>query len=245
MAEKERSGGAGRGQFLFSTLVLVLVVEFFITVAALCYGIITSPPQRGELTGLAFPWVGWAASALLAPVIILGLARIVTGDIEGAVSTADRWSSRLPPKAQKLYGFFRTAPIFVFSLAFIALGVTLLLIDGAFALVRDMALALVPYLPYFLGALTVIAVALTGFLAWYRVKSNQLSAEYAFRREVMERTGIVLLDDKGKALLPPANDRAGYTMIQIDAEDARALPPALPQGTELVIEEDDGPHETR
>jgi hypothetical protein len=225
---------------LFSTLVLILVVEFFITGAALCYGIITSPPQRGgEISSLAFPWVGWAASALIAPVVILGLARIVTGDAPETASAADAWSGRLPPRAKKLYDFFRNAPVFVFSLAFIALGVTLLLIDGAFALVKGVALALVPYLPHFLGALTVVAVALTGFLAWYRVKNNQLSAEYAFRRDVMEKTGIVLLDDKGNALLPPAGDRSGYTVIQLGGSEVRALPPALQQAPDDEDRADD------
>ena len=226
-----------RGDFWISVLVLIFVLEFFITIVALCYGIIVTPPRReGEMVRIAFPWIGWFAAMLMAPALLLGLVQLLAGgrDARQTRREAD-WAGRLPERALKLYRLIRDMPLFVVCLAFIALGATLLTIDSALALVKGIALALVPYVPYFIGAFTAFAAVIAALMAWFRYKNNKLLADYAFRREVLEKTGIILVDDAGKALLPPPGWKgekgADYAIGSIsDAMQAtdNALPRALP-----------------
>ena len=231
--------GVQRSDFWVSVLVLVFVVEFFITIAALCWGIITTPPrQAGGSIRLDFPWIGWIAAVLLAPAAIIGLAHAMAGRdmAESARNEAheEAWLSRLPDRALKLYKITRNAPLFVVCIALTALGSTLLAIDSAFALLTDIALALVPYAPYFIGGVTLFAIAIAALMAWFRYSHNKLAADYAFRREVLERTGIILVDAKGKALPPPDGRADGYAIGLIGGADA-ALTKALPVGEEESI----------
>ena len=234
-----KQSGVQRGDFWVSVLVLVFVVEFFITVAALCWGIITTPPrQAGGSIRLDFPWIGWIAAVLLAPAAIVGLAHAMAGrdmaESTGSDAHEEAWLSRLPDRALKLYKIARNAPLFVVCIALVALGSTLLAIDSAFVLLTDIALALVPYAPYFIGGVTLFAIAIAALMAWFRYSHNKLAADYAFRREVLERTGIILVDSKGKALLPPDGRADGSAIGLIGGENAE-LTKALPVGEEAAI----------
>ena len=230
-----------RSDYWASVVVLVFVAGFFITIAAVCYGIIITPPSPpGVIPALAFPWIGWFAALLVATAVIIGFAQYMAGqhpsggDDDNAAEKA--WATQLPQQALRVYHIIRDAPLFMVCFALIALGATLLVIDGAFALVSGIVLALVPYAPYFIGGITVFAVAMAALMAWFRHANNRLAAEYAFRREVMERTGVILLDDKGKAILPPGGGRDRYAIGSIagitaadgpvlEAEPVRSLPP--------------------
>lgn len=226
-----------RSEFWMSVMVLLFVVEFFITIVALCYGIVMTPPRRqGEIMRLAFPWIGWFAAMLMAPALIISLARMFAGKDAHDEQRAEReaaWANRLPERALRLYRCIKDAPLFVLSLALVALGATLLTIDSALSLLGDIAQALVPYAPYFIGAVTAFAVAIAALMAWFRYKHNQLLADYQFRREVLEKTGIILVDGKGKAIMPAAGD-GGYALGQLDAAPGdngliKALPVAPDQ----------------
>ncbi len=196
-----------QADFWISVLVLAFVVDFFITVAAVCYGIIVTPPREAGAIHMAFPWMGWMAAMLAAPALLIGLARVIAArsgqEAPGAAGRDEAWARQLPAKALRLYRFANDAPLFVICLALLLLGATLIAVDSAFSLVSGIALALVPYLPWFIAALTVLGVAITGFAAYFRYRNNKLAAEYAFRREVLHTTGIVLVDPKDSVLLPP------------------------------------------
>ena len=229
-----------RSEFWSSVLVLVFVAEFFVTIAAICWAIITTRSGgggAGHTLRLDFPWIGWIAFMLIVPAGIIGLARMVAGrdgvespDEEAREQAKEQaWTDHLPERALRLYRVARNAPVFVICLALLALGSTLLAIDSAFSLLTGVALALVPYMPYFIGALTVFAVAVAVLMAWFRYKHNKLMAEYAFRREVLERTGIILVDGTSKALLPSDGEADRYTLVSIDMPPGD-LPKALPAG---------------
>ena len=225
-----------RGDFWFSVLVLLFVVEFFITIIALCYGIVMTPPRReGELVQIAFPWIGWAAAMLMAPALLLSLTRLVTGEHNARESRREAtWAGLLPERALRAYRFIRDAPLFMLCLALLALGATLLTIDSALSLIRGIALILAPYVPYFIGGLTCFAVAIATLMAWFRYKNNQLLADYTFRREVLEKTGIVLVSKDGKALLPPDGRADGYALGRLDPADSHPLK-ALP--AQIIVED--------
>lgn len=229
-----------RADYWISVTVLVFVSAFFITVAAACYGIVVTPPAPpGTIPTLAFPWIGWLAALLTATAVILGFAQYIAEknpaprspgeaatDTTGETGAAEQaWSEQLPRQALRIYRIIKDAPLFMVCFALIALGATLLVIDGAFALVSGIVLALVPYAPYFIGGVTAFAITIAALMAWFRHANNRLAAEYAFRREVMEKTGVILLDTKGKAVLPPGGGRDRYAIGSI--EDIAADPGPL------------------
>lgn len=207
-----------RKDFWVSVLVAVLVIEFFITVAALCYGIITSPPRHTEEAfRLVFPWMGWLASILIAPAVIVGLIHLVTGQERWAHTQSEReeaWASHLPKRMYRLYRLIKDAPLFMVSLAFIALGATLFTIDGALTVIGDIARSLIPYTPYFIGGSVGFVTVIAILLALFRYKNNKLQAEYAFRREVLEKTGVILIDKKSQAILPSKSRADAYSVAR-------------------------------
>lgn len=229
-----------RSEYWGSVIVLAFVAAFFISIAALCYGIIATPrATSGEIPTIAFPWIGWFAALLVSTAGIIGFAQYIAGkntDEPGPDETKERaWAEQLPRRALKAYRIIKDAPLFMVCSALIALGATLLVIDGALAFVSGIFRALVPYAPFFIGGLTVFVVAIAVLMAWFRHANNKLAAEYAFRREVLERTGVILLDGKGKAILPPGGGRDRYAMGSvkaitvdggpvIEAEPVKALP---------------------
>ncbi|GHV54191.1 hypothetical protein FACS1894206_06450 [Deltaproteobacteria bacterium] len=235
---RKKSPGLRRSEYWSSVLVLVFVAGFFITVAALCYGIITMPPQPNKgIPTLAFPWVGWFASILVTAAVILGFAQFLAGKNsaagelsgEGAANQDDSdWARQLPQRARRAYRIIKDAPLFMVCFALIALGATLLLIDGALNFLAEIFSALLPYAPYFIGSLTIFVVAVAALLAWFRYAHNRLAAEYAFRREVLEKTGVILLDDRGKALLPQGNSPSEYKVAFVNK--TKALPGATSDG---------------
>ncbi len=218
-----------RADYWTSVIVLVFVADFFISIAAVCYGIIITPPSApGVIPTLAFPWIGWLAGLLAATAVILGFAQYMAGkhSPDGDDAAEKAWAAHLPERAARMYRIIRDAPLFMVCFACIALGATLLVIDGAFALVSGIVLALVPYAPYFIGGITAFAIAIAALMAYFRHANNRLAAEYAFRREVMEKTGVILLDDKGRAILPPGGGRDRYaigSVREIAADDGPLL----------------------
>ena len=226
-----------RGDFWISVLVLIFVVEFFISIVALCYGIVMTPPRgESEPARIAFPWIGWFAAMIMAPALILGLVRLIAGKRDPERARRETaWASRLPERALRLYRLMRDVPLFVVCLSLLALGATLLTIDSAFSLIRSVFLALVPYAPHFIAGITLFAIAIATLMAWFRYKNNQLRAEYEFRREVLEKTGVILVDKRGKALLPPDGRAEGYAIgvIDLQASPAPERLKALP-GPEIV-----------
>jgi hypothetical protein len=252
-----------RSDYWLGVVMLLFVAEFFIAVTALCYGIITTPPPPpGTMVQIAFPWLGWFAAALMAPALILGAAQIVArrggqgsmheglGLGPGAGGAEDdketeawetTWAGCLPGRALKAYRFIKDAPLFMICAALIVLGSTLLVIDGAFDLVKSVILVLTPYLPYFIAALTAFAIAIGALTAWFRHKSNQLAAEYAFRREVLEKTGVILLSGSGKAVLPPGRDGAKYSVAMLPLPgDPRDILEAIPVETGGASDRENG-----
>lgn len=67
--------------------------------------------------------------------------------------------------------------------------------------------------------------------ALFRYKNNRLQAEYAFRREVLEKTGVILIDKKDQAILPAGDNADAYSVAQFidsgpggEARQLKALP---------------------
>ena len=218
---------ARRQELWLYVSVAIVAVELLVTVVALCYGIITAPPQTGDGFHLAFPWLSWIAAMVIAPALIIVAVHLAAGGLVGSGERSAEedaaWQAHLPERIQRLYRIMKGAPAIVLLLALILGGVTLATIDGALKALSQAAGALLPYLPYFIGGFVLLAGAVTGAMAWFRYKNNRLQAEYAFRREVFERSGVIMVDT-GSVALPPAGGGP------LALEGGAASPQALPAG---------------
>lgn len=229
LSEKQR-----RELWLYIAVSLV-AVELLIGVGALLYGFIGGEGEAGQAFSFSFPWLYFAVAAVLAPALILLLTHLADVGLfrvpAGASSEAE-WQKLLPERMQKLYRIIRGAPAALVLLGVIAAGAGLLTLDGAFSAIARFASSLTPYLPYIIGGIAGFASISVLALVWLHYRTRRLIAEYEYRREVLEKTGVIIVD-KGSAALPPGG--AGETPYALVAgEDANRLPhPALPAGAEI------------
>ncbi|MBQ9452468.1 MAG: hypothetical protein IJU65_04130 [Desulfovibrio sp.] len=219
---------------LIYLMVAIFLVELIVGGVAFFYGLMHAAPESPGGPPLArFPWLGWGVAAVLAPVgllLILHLAGSFVGhmlgreantDATGEASPAD--AAQLPERWQRFYAIIRNAPTVVVLLGILLLGAALFFVDGAFSTLQRFGSALTPYIPWLAGSFaTVIAVCYLVHRC-FMYRHHHLQEEYAYRREVLERTGIVLVD-KGSVPLLQQEGQPSAIGAQVLAADA--LPPA-------------------
>jgi hypothetical protein len=139
------------------------------------------------------------------------------------------WQNLLPERMRRFYNITRAAPLVVLLAGAIALGAALLTLDGALSALGRFADVLIPHA----RALIVCASVLIGVFALgvllLNYRTRKLIAEYEFRREVLEKTGIVILD-KGTRALPPEGVNVPYALLSGEGGEAKALPQGGGQG---------------
>ena len=183
--------------------VSIATVEMILAVGGLAYGFIASP-GRG-VGAHSFPWLVWGSLSIIIPAIIL--LAVHQADVglfrkpKGPDSEAE-WQKQLPERMQRLYRVIKGAPAVVVLLGVVALGAALLTIDGALSAVASFSSALTPYIPYIIGGIAAVLAVAIGAAVWLNYRTRRLYAEYEFRREVLEKTGVIIVD-KGSTPLPP------------------------------------------
>lgn len=236
---------AGENQeALFYLLIAVFFIELIVGGVAFFYGIIHAAPEvAGGPPVARFPWLAWGLAAILSPVALLlvvhlagsWLSRTLTREEEaaGASGGASGDSEHLPEGMKRFYASVRHAPTLVILVGILLVGVALFFVEGALAAILELGKALLPYLPW-------IAVSLAGlFAACFLVhaimvyKQRKMESELAWRREVLEKTGLVLVDRKSIAVPQDASQAA------LIASETGELPPgkildvkSLPKGEE-------------
>ncbi len=141
----------------------------------------------------------------------------------------------LPEGMKRFYASVRHAPTLVVLLGILLCGVALFFVEGALGALKELFHALVPYIPWLAGcgggllAFCFLAHALMVF------RQRKMENEYAWRREVLEKTGLVLVDkgsvplpqgEAQQALIAPEIKKIG-PVLDVDAKAASgALPPA-------------------
>jgi hypothetical protein len=118
----------------------------------------------------------------------------------------------------------------VVLLGVIVFGVGVLTLDGAFSALRRFGSVLVPHLPYIVSGIAAVLCAIIIAVVWLHYRTRRLIAEYEFRREVLEKTGVIIVD-KGSTPLPPGGvGDVPYALIAGEEEEKKlaALPPSPP-----------------
>ena len=199
----------GRDMVFYLSMAIIFV-ELLITLVALCYGIVTArPPVGGGVPQFNFPWLTYFIALAVAPAALLlmvhltgvGLFRSLRGHEDD-----DAWQEKLPDRIRRVYSLIQGAPVVVLLLGVILLGVLLFFVDGALGILMRMAQTIEQYLPWIIGGIAAIACVGVTARHWFGYRSRRIAEEYAFRREVLEKTGVIIVD-KGSMSLPPGDDR--------------------------------------
>jgi len=210
--------------------VSIAAVEVLVAGGALLFGFI-GIASTGDTRVISFPWITWGAVALLSPAFILlavHLADVGLFRAPGGAASELEWQKHLPARLQKIYRIIKGAPVAVVLLGVVLFGVAVLTLDGAFAALQRFGSALVPHLPVIVGGLAAVICVSIIAVVWLHYRTRRLVAEYEFRREVLEKTGVIIVD-KGSTPLPPGGvGEVPYALVA--GEDAQtpslsALPP--------------------
>jgi hypothetical protein len=236
LSEKQR-----RELWLYIAVSLV-AVELLVGVGSLLYGFINGGQEPGRAFTFSFPWLYFGITAVLAPALVLLLVHLADVGLfrkpEGAASEAE-WQKLLPLRMQKLYRIIKGAPVVVVLLGIIAVGAGVLTLDGALSALARFASSLAPHVPYIAGGIAGLAAVLVIAVVWLHYRTRKLIAEYEFRREVLEKTGVIIVD-KGSIPLPPGGvGNAPYAVEAGDPLDFSNLP-ALPAGGKSSSSPDPG-----
>lgn len=217
---------------LFYLLIAIFFIELIVGGVAFFYGIIHAAPETPGGPPLArFPWLAWSLAAVLAPVGLLlivhlagsWLSRAMTRDEEMEVPEAQSSGvaadAHLPEGMKRFYASVRHAPTLVLLLGILLIGVALFFVEGALSALIEIGKALVPYVPWIAGSLAGLLGVCFLAHAFMVYRQRKMENEYAWRREVLEKTGLVLVD-KSSVALP--QDSAQAALV---APDLHGLPP--------------------
>ncbi len=198
-------------ELLFYLSVAIFFVELIVGGVAFFYGIIHAiPGENGGPPQFQFPWLSYAIAAVVAPAALLLIVHMAGVGLfrsmqKRTLQEDDAWRENLPHRLQKVYAIIQGAPTIMLFLGVILIGVALFYVDGAISAVMRMGEALAPYWPWIIGGgLGSVCIIYVG-KAYFAYRTRKMEQEYAFRREIFERTGQILVD-KGVVQLPPAYD---------------------------------------
>ena len=213
--------------------VSIVGVELMIATGAVLYSFISAGPDASGATHITFPWLSWGALSAVAPALILLLVHLADVGLfraPGGASSEQEWQKLLPERMQKLYRIIKGAPVVAVLIGIVLLGAALLTLDGALGALQRFGSALLPHLPYIIGGIGGVVVVAILAVAWLNYRTRRLIAEYDFRREVLEKTGVIIVD-KGSTALPPGGEGdVPYAIVSGQTPEVQALPPGAPEG---------------
>ena len=228
---------------LMYLMIAIFFVELVVGGVAFFYGVMHAAPQvPGGPPMARFPLLGWALAAILAPVGLILIVHLSgtwvshflgreardMGETEGAGTTgrASSDADQVPERLQRFYAIIRNAPTVVLLLGIMLLGAALFFVDGAFTALVGLGQALTPYIPWIAGSVAAMIAICYLVHRMFVYRHHRMQQEFAYRREVLERTGIVLVD---KNYIPlPQSEEQRLALGEARVVDAQAaLPPVL------------------
>jgi hypothetical protein len=176
----------------------VILVEFAVTIAAVCYGIINSQQLPDGTVQFRFPWIPYAVALILAPVAIMLVVNIIgmgfSRFFKGDPAMDEEQLRYMPERLRRLISLARGLPSIILLGGIILLGAALYYLDAVIQAILRIGDHVEVIAPWVMVGL--VAAWCLSYLVrmWFMYKTRRMQEEYAFRREVLERTGIVIVD---------------------------------------------------
>lgn len=224
-SEKEQ-----KSLFLYLVIGIVLA-ELAVTVGAIVISITHAEPSATGVPRFRFPWLGYLVAVVMVPALAMLLVNLVSLGFSRDARGGEADLEGVPQRLQTFYALVRGAPTVILFAGFVLMGAAIYYLDGVMALLLKLGehfhLVAIWIVGGFAAAWTVSYIV----RAWMHYKTRQMEAEYAFRHEVLERTGMVILDTKyapttDLRMLPPAPGAPGAPSAA-PALDVTAALPAL------------------
>lgn len=242
--EKERK------QLFLSLTIGIVLMELAVTVGAVVYSVVSADRLPSGMLRFNFPWLGYLVAVILAPVLVMLLLHLLSLGFSRTVD-GDPNSSLPPGRASSFFALVRGAPTVVLFACFVLMGAAIYYLDGVMALLLKLGDAVDTIAVWLIGAFAaawIVSYVARQILAY---KARQMDAEYAFRREVLERTGLVLLDARHAPAIEPRLVQAALTAsatLEPGAEDSgqRGTAGAASTGSEaaeLILEAETVPEQ--
>ncbi len=195
------------GDIVFYLFIAIFLLELVVAGVAFFYGIIHAiPDPNGGPPRFQFPWLAYGLAAILAPaglLLILHLTGIEIFNFNKNKNGDDAaWEAELPTRLRKAYIIIKNAPTIVLLLGVILLGIALVYVDGALNALFQLSDSIGQYLPWIIAGIVVVWCVTYMGKMWLAYRTKRVEEEYAFRREIFERTGQILVD-RGTMQLPP------------------------------------------
>ena len=138
----------------------------------------------------------------------------------------------VPQRMQTFYALVRGAPTVILFAGFVLMCAAIYYLDGVMSLLLKLGENFHLVAIWVVGGFAVAWMVSYVVRAWMHYKTKQMEAEYAFRHEVLERTGMVILDTKHAPttelrMLPPVpGSQPGALPPAVDVDASAALPSA-------------------
>lgn len=225
----------------------IVLVEFLVAIVAIWQGVANVQSMPDGTVRFRFPWGGYLVSVAAAPVVVLLVLQVIalgyTRLIKGDPVLTEAQLRQLPPWLQKMLAAVNGVPTFLLMLGVTLLAVVIYYFDRVLGFVIRLGES-TEHLVLWVGG-GVLAAWCVGYLGrmWFAYKVRRMQEEYAYRREVLDRTGMIIVDQRTMlAQLPTQGDamtpRALPGTIDVSpsggVQSTRVLPPAPPTQAEVV-----------
>ena len=147
-----------------------------------------------------FPWAGYLVSVVIAPVVVMLLVNLIGigfyRAVHGDPVLDEEHIKDMPQRMRTIFSLVRGAPTVVLLGGILILGAVLYYLDGVMTFLLKLGDS-VETIAIWATVGLVIAWCLSYFARmWFMYKTRRLEEEYAFRRDVLDRTGMIILDQK-------------------------------------------------
>uniref|UniRef100_B8DJM5 Uncharacterized protein n=1 Tax=Nitratidesulfovibrio vulgaris (strain DSM 19637 / Miyazaki F) TaxID=883 RepID=B8DJM5_NITV9 len=251
--DRGRFGGLGdllgdqeRKYVLAYIVIGIVLVEFLVAIVAIWQGVANVQSMPDGTVRFRFPWGGYLVSVAAAPVVVLLVLQVIalgyTRLIKGDPVLTEAQLRQLPPWLQKMLAAVNGVPTFLLLLGVTLLATVIYYFDKVLGFVIRLGES-TEHLVLWVGG-GVLAAWCVGYLGrmLFAYKVRRMQEEYAYRREVLERTGMIIVDQRS-------------TLAQLPAQGDGMMPRALPgtidvspsggvQATRVLPPAPDGPGDT-
>ena len=203
----------------------IVLAELAITLGAVIHSITNATVGADGTPQFHFPWLGYLVAMLVAPAVILLLVQLVGLVFSRPAGGGEDALENVPPRVRALYALVHGAPTILVLLAVVLIGVAVYYLDGVLALLLKIGDSFQTIAIWLVGGFSAAWIVSYAVRAAAHYKLRQMEAEYAFRRDVLERTGMVLLDAR----------HAPHTECRLLPADAPNAPGALDCGSTRAL----------